>query len=81
MAIIPAIIGAIIGAILGLIAELALPWSEIIMQQVNDVLANPSISNYPGLSPLISALGILTAYVLLPSVGGAAGFGIGVKMS
>jgi len=51
-----AVISAVIGSALDLIIELAFPWSEIIMQQVNNLLVNPSISNYPGLSPLISAL-------------------------
>ena len=73
------IVLGISGAVLGIIIELASPWSQVIMEQVNNVLAYPSISNYPGLSPLISVLGIFAAYLLLPGLGGAAGFGIGSR--
>jgi hypothetical protein len=72
-----AIIFGIVGAILGVVIELASPWSEVIMQQVQNVLVDPSISNNPGLSLLITVLGIIGAYILLPGAAGSAGFGIG----
>jgi hypothetical protein len=66
----------LLGAFLGIIVELALPWSEVIMAQINNVLANPSVSNFPGLSVLITVLGVICAYLLLPCVG----FAIGSKI-
>jgi len=44
------------------------------MQSVNSVIANPSISHFPGLSPLVYALGMFFAYLFLPSALAAAGF-------
>ena len=74
-----AIVVTVIGGTFGIIIELAFPWSETIMAHVNNVLADPSISSYPGLSQLINALGIYAAYLFLPGVGAAAGFGIGSR--
>ncbi len=74
-----AIISTIVGAIVGLVIELASPWSEVIMQHFNDVLATPSMGNYPELSSMIYAFGIFAAYLFLPCVGAAVGFGIGSK--
>jgi hypothetical protein len=68
---------AIVGTGLGILIELATPWSDVIMQQINSTLTDPSISTNPSLSSLIRALGIFGAYILLPSVGATGGFFLG----
>jgi len=67
------IILGILGALFGLLLQFALPWSQIVMTQVNTLLANPSISHFPGLPVFVTAVGILLAYILLPFVGFALG--------
>lgn len=64
----------IIGALIGIFIEVVTPWSDIVMQHINSVLSDPSISSNPGLSSLIGALGIIAAYLLLPVFGAAGGF-------
>ena len=59
----------ILGAFLAIALELASPWSEVIMAEINGVLASPSISSFPGLPALITILGVICAYLLLPCIG------------
>jgi hypothetical protein len=68
---------AIIGALVGVVVEFASPWSEVIMASIQNTLANESVHNYPGLPLLISLLGILVAYLMLPSIGAGIGFALG----
>ena len=63
----------IIGALIGIFIVFVTPWSDIVMQPINSALANPSIGSNPGLSSMISALGILVVYLLPPIFGVAGG--------
>ena len=72
---------AIIGALIGVLIELVTPWSDVIMQQVNSTLSDPSISVNLPLSALIKALGIFGAYIFLPCVGATGVFFLGSKSS
>ena len=65
---------AIIGALIGIFIEVVTPWSDIVMQPINSLLADPSISSNLGLSSMIVALGIILAYLFLPVFGAAGGF-------
>jgi len=65
---------AIIGALIGILIVVVTPWSDIVIQPINSVLADPSISSNPGLSSMISALGIIAAYLFPPLFGAAGGF-------
>ena len=65
---------AIIGAFVGILIEVMTPWSDIVMQPINSVLANPSISSNPGLASMITLLGVIAAYLFLPVFGAAGGF-------
>ena len=65
---------AIIGAFIGILIVVVTPWSDIVMQPINCVLADPSIISNQGLSSMISALGIIVAYLFLPVFGAAGGF-------
>lgn len=65
---------AIFGALIGILIQIMTPWSDIIMQPVNTVLADPSISGNPGLSSMITALGFISAYLFLPLFGAGGGF-------
>ena len=64
---------AIIGALIGILIEVVTPWSYIVMQPINSVLADPSISSNLGLSSMITALGIFAAYLFLSLFGAAGG--------
>jgi hypothetical protein len=68
---------AIVGSLLGVAVELITPWSQIIMGNVQNVLAIESTHNYPGLPSLIQFLGIFAAYLMLPLGFGGLGFAIG----
>ena len=65
------------GAIIGVLVDLVSPWSDIIMGSVQNVLANESVHNYPGLPLLLNFLGVFTAYVMPPLIGGVIGFRLG----
>jgi len=65
---------AMIGVLIGITIEVVTPWSDIIMQHINSVLSDPSISSNPELSSLIYALGIFGAYLALPVFGAGGGF-------
>ncbi len=65
---------AIIGACIGILIEVVTPWSDIVMQPINAVMADPSISSNPGLAAMISLLGVVAAYLFLPVFGAASGF-------
>ena len=65
---------AIFGALIGFLIEVVTPWSVIIMQPINTTLSDPSISGNLGLSSMISALGLIAAYLFLPLFGAAGGF-------
>ncbi len=64
-----ALVLSIVGAIVGLLIELATPWSDIIMNQVNVILADTHIHEFAGLSPLVTVLGIFFAYLFMPGLG------------
>ena len=68
-----AIVGASIGGLIGGLIDVVTPWADTIMQSINSVLANPSISNNHTLSAMIGTLGVIAAYLLLPAAIGTAG--------
>ncbi len=70
---------AIVGILLGVAIELITPWSQIIMESAQNVLAIESIHNYPGLPSLIQALAIFAAYLMLPLGFGGLGCAKGSK--
>lgn len=65
---------AIIGALIGILIVVVTPWADIVMQPINSVLADPSISSNTGLSSMITALGVIVAYLFLPVFGAGGGF-------
>jgi len=67
-------LSTIIGAFIGILIEVVTPWSDIAMQPINTVLADPSISSNPGLASMITLLGVIAAYLFLPIFGAAGGF-------
>ena len=54
--------------------EVVTPWSDIVMQPTNTVLADPSISSDPVLASMLTLLGVAVAYLFLPVFGAAGGF-------
>jgi hypothetical protein len=44
------------------------------MQPINAALASPSISGDPLLASMLTLLGVIAAYLLLPAFGAAGGF-------
>jgi hypothetical protein len=71
------IVIAIIGAGLGILIELATPWSDIIMQAINNTQSDPGVAANHPLYSLTKALGIFCAYLFLPSAFALGGFAIG----
>jgi len=65
---------AIVGAVIGILIEVVTPWSDIVMQPINTVLAAPSISSNPVLAAMLTLLGIVAAYLFLPAFGATGGF-------
>ncbi len=65
---------AIIGASVGILIVVMTPWSDIIMQPINSVMADPSISSNAGLASMITLLGVIGAYLFPPVFGAAGGF-------
>jgi uncharacterized membrane protein YdbT with pleckstrin-like domain len=69
--------GAIIGLGIGVLIEVSTPWSDIVMQQINTALANPSISGDPLLVCMLTIIGLVAAFLFLPAVGAFGGFTLG----